>query len=50
MTNLDRQLKRAVFKGKILSVIKAIIMNPKVWKVVPKIIVYIFRQLKKRFL
>ena len=50
MTNLDRQLKRAIFKGKILCIVKAIIMNPKVLKVVVKIIIFIFKRLQKRFL
>lgn len=50
MTNLDRQLRRAIFKGKILSTVKTIIVNPKFLRIVPKIISVIFRLLKKRFL
>ena len=50
MTKLDRQLRRAVVKGKILSTAKTIIMNPKLLKVLPKIISVIFRLLKARFL
>lgn len=50
MTKLDRQLRRAVFKGKILGTTKTIIMNPKFLRIVPKIISVIFRLLKKRFL
>ena len=50
MTKLDRQLRRAVIKGKILSATKTIIMNPKFLKIIPKIISVIFRLLKKRFL
>lgn len=50
MTKLDRELRRAVIKGKILCIIKAIIMNPKVLKAVVKIIIFIFRRLQKRFL
>ena len=50
MTNLDRQLRCAIFKGKILSTTKTIIMNPKFLRIVPKIISVIFRLLKKRFL
>lgn len=50
MTNLDRQLRRAIFKGKILSTAKTIIVNPKFLRIVPKLISVIFRLLKKRFL
>lgn len=50
MTNLDRQLRRAVVKGKILSTAKTIIVNPKFLRIVPKILSVIFRLLKKRFL
>lgn len=50
MTKLDRQLKRATIKGKILCVIKTIVMNPKLLKAIPKIIAFVFRKLKKRFL
>lgn len=50
MTKLDRELRRAVFKGKILSTTKTIIVNPKFLRIVPKIISVIFRLLKKRFL
>ena len=50
MTNLDRQLKRAIFKGKLFSIFKAILLNPKVFKVAPKIIAFIFRRVQKRFL
>lgn len=50
MTNLDRQLKRATIKGKILSTAKTIIVNPKFLRIVPKIISVIFRLLKARFL
>lgn len=50
MTNLDRQLRRAIFKGKILDTTKTIIVNPKFLRIVPKIISVIFRLLKKRFL
>ena len=50
MTKLDRQLRRAVFKGKILDISKTIIMNPKFLRIVPKILSVIFRLLKKRFL
>mgnify|MGYP000014412804 CR=1 FL=1 len=50
MTKLDRELRRAVIKGKILSVAKTIIMNPKLLKIVPKIISFIFKRIKKRLL
>lgn len=50
MTKLDRQLRRAVVKGKVLSVTKTIIVNPKFLRIVPKIISVIFRLLKARFL
>ena len=50
MTNLDRQLRRAIFKGKILDTSKTIIVNPKFLRIVTKIISVIFRLLKKRFL
>ena len=50
MTNLDRKLKRAIFKGKLFSIFKAILLNPKVLKVAPKIIAFIFRRVQKRFL
>ena len=50
MTNLDRQLRRAIFKGKILGTAKTIIMNPKFLRIIPKILSVIFRLLKKRFL
>jgi len=50
MTKLDRELNRAIFRGKILGTVKTIIMNPKLLKVLPKIISFIFKQLKKRFL
>lgn len=50
MTKLDRQLRRATIKGKILSTAKTIIVNPKFLRIVPKIISVIFRLLKKRFL
>lgn len=50
MTNLDRQLRRAVIKGKILDTSKTIIVNPKFLRIVPKIISVIFRLFKKRFL
>lgn len=50
MTNLDRQLRRAIFKGKILSTAKTIIVNPKFLRIVSKLISVIFRLLKKRFL
>lgn len=50
MTKLDRELRRAVIKGKILSTAKTIIMNPKFLKIVPKILSFIFRRIKKRFL
>lgn len=44
MTKLDRELNRAIFRGKILGTVKTIIMNPKLLKVLPKIISFIFRQ------
>lgn len=50
MTKLDRELRRAVIKGKVLSTIKTIAMNPKFLKAVPKIVSFFFRQLQKRFL
>lgn len=50
MTKLDRELRRAVIKGKILSMVKTIIMNPKFLKAVPKIISFFVRRLQKRFL
>lgn len=50
MTKLDRELRRAVIKGKILGTTKTIIMNPKFLRIVPKILSVIFRLLKKRFL
>lgn len=50
MTNLDRELRRAVIKGKILSTVKTIVMNPKFLKAVPKILSFVFRRLQKRFL
>lgn len=50
MTKLDRELRRAVIKGKVLSTIKTIAMNPKFLKAVPKILSFFFRQLQKRFL
>lgn len=50
MTKLDRELRRAVIKGKILDTSKTIIVNPKFLRIVPKIISVIFRLLKKRFL
>ena len=50
MTKLDRQLRRAVIKGKILSAAKTIITNPKFLKIIPKMISVIFRLVKKRFL
>lgn len=50
MTKLDRELRRAIIKGKILDTSKTIIMNPKFLKIIPKIISVIFRILKKRFL
>lgn len=50
MTKLDRELRRAVIKGKVLSTVKTIIMNPKFLKAVPKIVAFFFRQLQKRFL
>lgn len=50
MTKLDRELRRATIKGKILSTTKTIIMNPKFLRIIPKIISVIFRLLKKRFL
>lgn len=50
MTKLDRQLRRATIKGKILSTAKTIIMNPKFLRIVPKLISVIFRLLKARFL
>ena len=50
MTKLDRELRRATIKGKILDTSKTIIMNPKFLRIVPKIISVIFRLLKKRFL
>lgn len=50
MTNLDRQLKRAIFKGKLFSIFKAILLNPKFLKAVPKIVSFFFRRLQKRFL
>lgn len=50
MTKLDKELRRATIKGKILDTSKTIIMNPKFLKIIPKIISVIFRILKKRFL
>lgn len=50
MTKLDRELRRAAIKGKVLSTAKTIAMNPKFLRIVPKIISVIFRLLKKRFL
>lgn len=50
MTKLDRELRRATIKGKILSTAKTIIMNPKFLRIIPKILSVIFRLLKKRFL
>lgn len=50
MTKLDRELRRAVIKGKVLSMVKTIVMNPKFLKAVPKILSFFFRQLQKRFL
>ena len=50
MTKLDRELRRAVIKGKVLSTTKTIIMNPKFLKIIPKMISVIFRLVKKRFL
>lgn len=50
MTKLDKELRRATIKGKILSTAKTIIMNPKFLRIIPKIISVIFRLLKKRFL
>lgn len=50
MTKLDKELRRAVVKGKVLSTIKTIIVNPKFLRIVPKIISVIFRLLKARFL
>ena len=50
MTKLDRELRRAVVKGMILSTTKTIIVNPKFLRIVPKILSVIFRLLKKRFL
>ena len=50
MTKLDRELRRAVVKGKILDTSKTIIMNPKFLRIVPKILSVIFRLLKARFL
>ena len=50
MTKLDRELRRAVIKGKVLSMVKTIVMNPKFLKAVPKIISFFVRQLQKRFL
>lgn len=50
MTNLDRQLRRAIFKGKVLDASKTIIVNPKFLRIIPKIISVIFILLKKRFL
>lgn len=50
MTKLDRELRRAIFRGKILGTVKTIIVNPKFLRIVPKIISVIFRLLKKRFL
>lgn len=50
MTKLDRELRRAVIKGKVLSTVKTITMNPKFLKAVPKIVAFFFRQLQKRFL
>ena len=50
MTKLDRELRRAIIKGKILSTAKTIIVNPKFLRIVPKIISVIFRLLKARFL
>lgn len=50
MTKLDKELRCALFKGKILSTTKTIIINPKFLRIVPKLISVIFRLLKKRFL
>lgn len=50
MTKLDRELRRAVIKGKVLSMVKTIVMNPKFLKAVPKIISFFVRRLQKRFL
>lgn len=50
MTKLDKELRCALFKGKILDTSKTIIMNPKFLKIIPKIISVIFGLLKKRFL
>ena len=50
MTKLDRELRRATIKGKILSTAKTIIVNPKFLRIAPKIISVIFRLLKARFL
>ena len=50
MTKLDRELRRAVIKGKILSMVKTIAMNPKFLKAVPKILSFFVRRLQKRFL
>lgn len=50
MTKLDRELRRAVIKGKVLSTVKTTVMNPKILKAVPKIISFFVRRLQKRFL
>lgn len=50
MTKLDRELRRAVVKGKVLSTAKTIIVNPKFLRIVSKLISVIFRLLKARFL
>lgn len=50
MTKLDKELRRATIKGKILSTTKTIIVNPKFLRIIPKIISVIFRLLKARFL
>ena len=50
MTKLDRELRRAVIKGKVLSTVKTIVMNPKFLKAVLKILSFFFRRLQKRFL
>lgn len=50
MTKLDKELRHATIKGKILSTTKTIIVNPKFLRIVPKIISVIFRLLKARFL
>lgn len=50
MTKLDRELRRAVIKGKVLSMVKTIVMNPKFLKAVQKILSFFFRRLQKRFL